>query len=445
MSRKLIVNRLEKDELEYELKIRGIGVSTVDEMRQRLSLALRYEKSGDSLKYPPYPFKFEEDFDAIEKKFEEVRNLIDVLDNGKSSNEAVKLRTKVNHVLGRIDNMNTDDADEKKKREDLVVRALTLLEDFDQKIEDNEKKIKEVDAPAGLSILEGGLAAAAFQENIRNVPRSSLHEDTADTSQLKMIPPHKWDLEKFTGTSRSISVTAFFEKIEELSTARRVPKSVLFESGYDLFGDKAYQFYKDCRNRVNSWDELMEEFRREYLPAHHRDVLFEELRRRTQHSSETIGVYLAVMGSYFNRLRCSTSEEAKMAIILKNLHPYYQDRLRDPLPRTLDDLRAVCRRIEAMRDSINNYVEPTTSRRANILERDLAYVDTADQRDNGPAQCSSGTRVKKPILCWNCKREGHRAIDCTSEKKIYCYGCRKEGVTKKTCDRCNKGNGERLS
>lgn len=123
-----------------------------------------------------------------------------------------------------------------------------------------------MDVPVSLSILEGRLEAQNFQENIGGVPRSSLRDDAGETIQCKMIPPHKWGIDKFTGNSKSISITAFFEKVEELSVARNVPKSVLFESGFDLFSDKAYQFYKDCRIRVQTWADLVEEFRQEYLP-----------------------------------------------------------------------------------------------------------------------------------------------------------------------------------
>ncbi|KAJ8981214.1 hypothetical protein NQ317_014782 [Molorchus minor] len=64
MSRKLQVNRLDKDELSYELTVRGIATGTCEEMRRRLSQALQLEKSGDSLKYPEYPYTFEEDHET---------------------------------------------------------------------------------------------------------------------------------------------------------------------------------------------------------------------------------------------------------------------------------------------------------------------------------------------------------------------------------------------
>lgn len=450
MSRKFVINRLDRDELEYELKVRGIGAGTVDEMRHRLSLAIRYEKSGDSLRYPPYPFTFAEDSDVVEKKCGEVKDLIEALDANAGSSEATKIGTKISHLMGRIDRMVPNTSDEAEKREELVTMALTLLDQLEIRVDKLENMARNIDVPVSLNLLEGRLEAQNFQENIQGVPRSSLREDTGESVQCKMIPPHKWGIEKFNGTNKSISITAFFEKVEELSMARNVSKSVLFESGFDLFSDKAYQFYKDCRTRIQSWDELVEEFRQEYLPAYHNDVLFEELKKRTQHPSETIGVYLAVMAGYFGRLRCPISEGAKLSIIMKNLHPYYQDRLREPLPKTINDLRSACRRIEATRDSINNYAEPSSSRRTNVLERDLAYVEISDESDCRQTRLDStlGSDMQQPqkqTVCWNCNQEGHKAIGCTRPKRIYCYGCKQKGVTKKDCQKCAKGNDLRRS
>ncbi|KAG5889152.1 hypothetical protein JTB14_036963 [Gonioctena quinquepunctata] len=109
----------------------------------------------------------------------------------------------------------------------------------------------------------------------------------------KMIPPHKWNSRRFCGDGESMSVMALFEGVEELRLARHVPKAVLLDSGVDLFVDKA--FYKDCPTRVTSWDGLVKEFKEEYLSANHDDALFEKLQKRSQHPTETIGVYFAIM------------------------------------------------------------------------------------------------------------------------------------------------------
>lgn len=445
MAKKMQINRLDKDELEFELSYRGIAIGTCDEMRKRLSSVLQLEREGDSFKYPPYPYTFRQDVEAVEKKLDGMVRMVEDFDHTSSSGVAQKLQTKFAHVFGRMDHMepNSDEALQRKKS-DLLAFALSLLERFNSKVEETEQKLSQA-KPAKLNLLETQLTST-FQQGLGNTSTSSpvgLSQPSVSTGAVsKILPPHKWDLRKFSGDVRGISVNAFFEQVEELRVARNVRKETLLDAGIDLFADKAYQFYKDCRTWVNDWDELVQEFKQEYLSANHNDALFDELQKRTQHPTESIGVYLAVMSSYFNRLGCQVSEAAKLSIVMKNLHPYYQDRLRDPYPTSLSELRAVCRRMEARRDVMNSYVEPS-SRRGNILEKDLAYVEASGSIGSLEATPRSNSgATKKEIVCFRCKKPGHKAIGCTMSGSKYCYKCNREGYTVRSCPFCSKqGNG----
>lgn len=51
MTHKIDTNRLDKSELSYELRIRGISLGTVESMRSSLSMAFRMEKSGNSFSF----------------------------------------------------------------------------------------------------------------------------------------------------------------------------------------------------------------------------------------------------------------------------------------------------------------------------------------------------------------------------------------------------------
>ncbi|KAG5883239.1 hypothetical protein JTB14_026460 [Gonioctena quinquepunctata] len=395
MPGKLVIKYLKKDELEYELGIRGVGTGTVDDM-----LLL-----------------FVEERVAVETKLGDLNTTLKIFTGNPGGAEAIRWETQINHLLGRIDRMiptGVEVVDQQNAKSGLLAGILTLPDQLHQKLD----PALSDSIPPVLTVLSG--LNQTFQAGLGQVHTSSpVRMGLANTSAAagyssQMIPPYKWD--------------------------------------------EAYQFYKDVRVRVLSWREMVKEFRREYLSAHHGEALFEKLRHRTQHPLESIGVYLSIMNSYFNRLRCSIADETKLMIIVKNLHPLYQDRLRDPLPTTLEDLRVVCRLMEERRDSIRNYVEPNV-RRSNVLEKDLAYieVDSVESRSVA-ASTSSSDRVdntwrrnsnngrsghsNENSICYRGKQSGHKAIGCVVSEGIRYFKCDKEGYRTRNCPECNKqGNG----
>lgn len=133
------------------------------------------------------------------------------------------------------------------------------------------------------------------------------------------------------------------------------------------------------------------------MTAYHIDDLFDELKKRTQHSSKTISVYLVVMFIYFSRLGCFVPENPKMSIITKNVHPLYQERLRDPLPSTVEELRQVCRHMEDSRDPINSYVEPN-SQGDNALKREAALVEVETTQQVEPLNVDSMSISKEYLV-----------------------------------------------
>lgn len=279
MSRKTEVNRLEKEELCYELKWRGIATGTVEEMRGRLALARRMEKTGESLHYPPYPFSFQEDEDAVTNKLDSLGPVIDAFSDSSKSGSFVKLQTKLNHILDRLDNMVCSTKEEFESRGVLVARTLTCIDELNKKAADFDGRNKP--SPPNLSVLQNvqqpqNLQAVGSPPSpTGNLPLTSTPTFTpASCSNVKPILPHKWNI-KFGGDKTSMSVTAFFERVEELRRARNVTKDVLLESGIDLFEGRAYEFYQDCRNEVRTWDELVSKFKEEYQPAFYSEKLLE--------------------------------------------------------------------------------------------------------------------------------------------------------------------------
>ncbi|XP_050304517.1 uncharacterized protein LOC126742033 [Anthonomus grandis grandis] len=451
MPRKVHVNRLNKDEVIYELAIRGIAEGSVEEMRPRLPVAFQLERNGDSVRLPEYPFSFEEDALAVYKKTKEVSLLVGKFSNGRKSGEFMKLQTKLSHILNRLDHMDAgDDKDKGKSKSELVGMVLTLL----AKLEDTATKHeREETIPPGLNLLEsqaGGSSTShitvegsdddeqVFNANLGGVTNSSPIPRSSSTSFSRVVLPSKWNLQ-FSGDKKGLSLSAFLEKVEELRIARQVPKEILLESGIDLFTGKAYRFYLAYRRDVPTWDEFIFLLREEFQPCNYNEKLFDEICKRTQGQDESIGIYLAVMAGYFKRLTCPISEEAKLKILLRNLAPFNQSQMALIDVTSISRLRTLCRRLEERREAVESYSQP--SRRGNLLEPDLAYIYEVTEIEagistlnvnNNPIRSEGLENPCSEIICFRCKKPGHRAIGCTLPRPKFCFRCKKDGVTVKT-------------
>lgn len=432
MGYKMQVNRLSQDELVYELRIRGIASGTVDEMRHALAMAIRLEKSGDSVKYPAYPFTEAEDVKAVDDKLKEVEHPISSFSEASTSSNFLKFQSKLSHVFHRIDNI----PEECVERPQLLSRALTLMDALLRRAEDVDKRQA---TPVQLSLMVPNQpqqnVTPPLHPRCTSSPVRSTSLNPAD--DFKPVPPSKWNL-TFTGDKRGLSLSAFLERVEELRVARHVSKETLLECGIDLFSGRAYQFYLAYRNQVSTWDEFLSLLREEYLTPNYNEKLFDEIRKRTQGPDESIGIYIAVMLGYFNRLTCTVSEETKLRVIMRNLSPFYQNHLALVEVNSILELRQLGKRLEAQKESVENFVAP--GRRSHVMETDLAYVQSCSSvgsRENlvVPQQASV---TPKGIICYRCHKPGHKAIGCPVKRNIFCFRCKKEGVTVKTCPDCSR-------
>lgn len=487
----MIVNRLDKDELIYELTVRGIESGNVEAMRSRLSLALQMEKSGDSLKYPDCPYGFTEDHDAVKKGGDEIMGLLAKFDGDKKSNDGQKIQTKLAHVLGRLDNMTPTDKAESEKKATMAALVLTILGKFEDKVKEVEGRgrtsvpaatvanditdgdggpldiVTDLNFAEGLAEAQGSSPRSrsrAIDANpgvttqeirLRDQRASATVGAQPDTSgsfgAIKPMLPSKWNL-KFSGTPKGMSLSAFLERVEELRVSRHVSKEILFESGIDLFTGRAYQYYQDIRNFVHSWDELVEEFKAEFHRHDHDVNLLREIDKRTQGKDESIGIYMAVMNSFFGRLHVPISEGEKLNYLMRNIRPKYQQGLGFREVGSVSELRQLCRRIESRDRYVETFHEPPSCR-SSTMEPDLAYIGELEDgvtavgiaaSDGAPSSGRSNPGTigrpnnKGQLLCFKCNEPGHKAIGCLMPGKKQCFRCGKNGFTVRTCPGCSK-------
>src|SRR5699024_5491895 len=202
---------------------------------------------------------------------------------------------------------------------------------------------------------------------------------------------------------------------------------------------KALTWFRAIRTWVSDWDSLVAALREEFQPPDYDRKLFEEIKSRTQGPNESIGMYLAVMGSLFSRLNVSIPEDTKLKIILENIDPFYQPHLAFVEISTVSQLLTYCRMLDAKRHTANSFVPPP--RKSKSLEPDLAYVYETAVVNSKPKVDVQG--ISPNINCWNCG-ENHYAKSCIKPREnVYCFTCGNKDFTAKTFPKCARtGNGQ---
>lgn len=454
MEGKIDVNRLSKDELIYEMVIRGGEVkdATVENMRKDLRSFLRLEQSKVALEYPSYPFKFQEDCDYLIAKCVEVENLVRDFSDFETSSTFKKISSKLVHCFKRTERSVATNAEEKKKRSQLLVQFVRFQADLSSRAKRYKRSSMKEDLPVEISVLNlsgedpAGETSDSSDEDVPAFPHaaSSPKTDPIPAPQSNCVPVSKWNLTRFDGENGNLSLSAFLENVEELRISRNVSANLLFRSASDLFTGKALIWFRSVRSRISSWPELVVELKRQFLPPNFNEKLLEEIKARTQGANESMGIYIATITNMFGRLSVSVPEATRIKILLRNIHPFYQSQLGLVDFDSVDQLLEFGRKLEARKESIESF-KPPPRNRSGLMEPDLAYVSS----DSPSLMIANVSEVS--IKCWRCHRTGHRARQCDSpsSSQRYCFRCGTPNFTVRSCPKCNpvsaSGNDSRRS
>lgn len=409
-------HHLKTKELSYELLIRKLDASgTVDAKRKRLRGVFVQEKANRSFaQITENPFSYSEDITEISETILDVRTQIDNF-SGCSGDYAYKqMVSRLIHLGGRIERLTTTTEVEQTKRVEIQNELLELEGDLDFKI---------------LS----SATPASCSTPVRSI-------STSNTTQNKYVAPYKWNV-KFAGTNKE-SVVAFLERINVLREARGVSKRDLFLAAGDLFEGVAYIWLTQNKKNFNTWDDLVQQLKLDFLPYNYEDELKREIDRRTQGPNEKIIAFISCMENLFSRLNEIPSELSRVNIIKKNLHPYYISRLALSEPKTISELTKTCRLLEESRAWSERYIPPSRNQ-TNLLEPDLACSSSNNSFSKSKFTLQNSRpniSATNTIKCFNCHIPGHTYQHCRKPKNLFCYGCGLPNVTKLNCSRCNPKN-----
>lgn len=418
---------LKQEELNYELRIRGLSSSgTVDLKRRLLRGALSQESANRSFQeHVSHPYKIEEDVAEIQVTLDELKKLIEEFNGNRTDSVYRRITSRLIHVSRRIAKVPTTDHDEDEQKKSLNTALLMLEGDLEDKLISSIPPLHastptNVVAPANV-----GLAATGSLTTV--VPRNS-------------VAPYKWNI--FFSGSNNESVNSFLEKIDCLRESRGVSKDELFCAAGDLFKGPAWTWFLNNRHRVKNWDELVDKLKTDFLPYFYQEDLEREISTRTQGSNERVCLFITAMEGLFNRLNIKPDEATMVNRICRNLLPFYVSHLALHSPTTIAELTTLCRKLEESKLWSERYKPPPHSR-SGLIEPDLACSTSKGSQNSYFANknCfrsknSQEVSVINTLKCWNCDVVGHRYSDCSRPRTKFCYGCGIKNIIRPQCQVC---------
>lgn len=412
------------DELNYELKIRGI-VTTRDISAKRKILARALEKERfRPLQLADNEFDFENEQQAINNTLESINTLILEFEGPASDSLCKRIKSRLIHVTDRVKRMSIPEGDEIAKvyKNETYATCLEYEATLQEKIV-VEQPLLNLESPA-------------IEHNLQVI-----HTPVPVTA--KAVPVYKWNV-RFDGGSPNSSVVAFLERVDELAQARSVSKNDLFSSAVDLFSGKALIWYRSIKNTVSDWDSLVSLLKHEFLPSDYDDRLWDELKQRSQGHDEPVTLYIAVMETIFSRLARPPSEITRVKHIKQNLLPHYVTQLALSEVKTVAELGILCRKLEEA-SSFRSKHRTCSKPIINVIEPELAYLQNPSTSFAVPQNSQSKslnknktenkhpTLKKRNVVCWNCNQPNHTYTNCTEKRKIFCYRCGKPNTTVAKC------------
>ncbi|XP_054257569.1 uncharacterized protein LOC128982646 [Macrosteles quadrilineatus] len=443
--------RLRKDEVQHELRVRGLPVEgDVYELRKRLQTALTNKTAVDTEAVGKLNINSE--LEICEEKFSDLSELVDAFDAGVKNNEYWRIEARLQHLLGRLQLVRDREGKEETiagRLSNLEGKIKTAMEQLEQKLT-RTPEVNKTEPPV-FPLATGSENKITLQVP---TPKEISHSKATDSesqsqsqnrlefspkpteSQRRSVPVYKWNI-TFDGGPK-VSVGSFLERIEELRIARGISEKELLDSAVDLFAGSALIWHRSNRQRIGSWEQLKTELKAVFQNPDYDHLLLKEILNRTQGEHENIDLYLATMNVLYSRLTEKIPEEKQLTQILKNLNNYLQDKLCMLNITSLEELRNLARRAELGR--IRSTTQHPPPKPNIVMEPDLAYCGPRRQHGSQYVSAIQSTPRLPNLTCWNCGEGGHMSRYCQKPRKTFCYGCGAPNVKRAECQKCTPKN-----
>jgi len=242
---------------------------------------------------------------------------------------------------------------------------------------------------------------------------------------------------KYSGVG--VSVDNFIYRVETLTKETLEGNfTVLCKNASVLFEGKANEFYWRYHKAHGEvvWDAFCAALRQQFRPSRDDGDIEELIRNTKQKPNETFDCFYETISGLVDQLEVPWTPHKLVRVLKNNLRPEIRHELLNIEIRSVSELREICRRREDFLADIKRY---SGYARGSLFKREVSELNK--EQENMETEIESENEVDIEafsLLCWNCRKEGHRYQDCVSERRIFCYGCGTANTYKPNCSKCSK-------
>jgi hypothetical protein len=217
----------------------------------------------------------------------------------------------------------------------------------------------------------------AFQaiEKLTNV-MGNMSVRNGDESHLMMgraLPLFK-EAPKFDASSNSLSPLEFLEKLEAYVQMTNMSMDTFVHSRVAaLFSGRAANWFR-FKGSFSSFASFKDEFLKAFLCNNYKEMLWEELLKRTQDPREDLPSYIHAMNTFFELAKPEASQQERVARVMRQMHPYARLLLANCVCSDLAELEREAQRIQSVMYDQAKYKPPPSA--AESLDRALAFKPT---------------------------------------------------------------------
>lgn len=267
-----------------------------------------------------------------------------------------------------------------------------------------------------------------------NLQRQSTMSSVLNTSGRIAQLIQTWNI-SFNGNSSKLPVDKFIYMVTALTNdSLGGDFEVLCEHLHILFNGRGLDWYWRYRRSVErvEWTLLCEALRSHFQDHLSDGDIKELIREKKQKESESFDEFYSSIQYLCDRLRYPIPDHELLDILRRNLRPKIRSELFYQNITSVAQLRHLLLRREALLDDIDKPGFRSARRQINEVELDSTTYSVSHENE-----ISELGKIK----CWNCRKDGHRYVDCLEDRKVFCYGCGLEGILKPNCLVCqSRGN-----